>query len=136
LIKRMEDHRGRLVVIVAGYPELMGQFLASNPGLRSRFSREIAFDDYTDTELVAIIEKTAADAEYVIAPQAHDALLDIFRAARHQSGFGNARYARNLFEQAVNRQALRLDGAGIVDFGRDELLTLTRTDIDEAARLV
>ncbi len=136
LIKRMEDHRGRLVVIVAGYPQLMGQFLASNPGLRSRFSREIAFDDYTDAELVAIIEKSAADAEYVIAPDAHDALLDIFRAARHQNGFGNARYARNLFEQAVNRQALRLDGGGVVDLGRDELLTLTRTDIDEAAGLV
>ena len=79
LIKRMEDHRGRLVVIVAGYPELMGQFLASNPGLRSRFSREIAFDDYTDLELVAIMDKTAADAEYVIAPEAHDA------TARHLS---------------------------------------------------
>ena len=82
------------------------------------------------------MDKTAADAEYVIAPEAHDALLDIFRAARHQSGFGNARYARNLFEQAVNRQALRLDGAGMIDLNRDELLTLTRTDIDEAARLV
>ena len=136
LIKRMEDHRGRLVVIVAGYPELMGQFLASNPGLRSRFSREIAFDDYTDAELVAIIEKVAADAEYVIAPDAHAALLDIFPAARRQSGFGNARYARTLFEQAVNRQALRLDQAGVADLGRDELLTLTRADIVDAARLV
>lgn len=136
LIKRMEDHRGRLVVIVAGYPELMSQFLSSNPGLRSRFSREIAFDDYTDLELVAIMEKTATDAEYLITPAAHDALLDIFRAARHQSGFGNARYARNLFEQAVNRQALRLDGAGLIDINRDELLTLSRTDIEEAARLV
>jgi Cdc6-like AAA superfamily ATPase len=123
-------------VIVAGYPELMSQFLSSNPGLRSRFSREIAFDDYTDNELVAIMEKTATDAEYLITPAAHDALLDIFRAARRQSGFGNARYARNLFEQAVNRQALRLDGAGLIDLNRDELLTLSRTDIEEAARLV
>ena len=53
-----------------------------------------------------------------------------------QSGFRNARYARNLFEQAVNRQALRLDGAGLIDINRDELLTLCRTDIEEAARLV
>ncbi len=136
LIKRMEDHRGRLVVIVAGYPELMGRFLASNPGLRSRFSREIAFDDYTDAELVAIIDKLAGDAEYVIAPDAHDSLRAIFAAARQRTGFGNARFARTLFEQAINRQALRLDRSGAADIGRTELLTLTGTDIDEAARLV
>lgn len=135
LIKRMEDHRGRLVVIVAGYPELMGRFLASNPGLRSRFSREIAFDDYTDSELVDIIDKVAADAQYVIAREARGALLDIFAAARTKNGFGNARYARNLFEQAINRQALRLDRAAPAELTRDELVTLTRPDIDEAARL-
>jgi len=136
LIKRMEDHRGRLVVIVAGYPELMGRFLASNPGLRSRFSREIAFDDYTDAELVEIIEKIAADAEYVIDPGAHGALYMSFASARQKNGFGNARYARNLFEQAVSRQALRLDATGDVNIGRTELLTVTEPDIVAAARLV
>ena len=136
LIKRMEDHRGRLVVIVAGYPELMGRFLASNPGLRSRFSREIAFDDYTDAELVEIIEKIAADAEYVIDPGAHGALYTSFASARRKNGFGNARYARNLFEQAVSRQALRLDATGDVNIGRTELLTVTEPDIVAAASLV
>jgi len=135
LIKRMEDHRGRLVVIVAGYPDLMGRFLASNPGLRSRFSREIAFDDYTDAELVEIIDKLAVDAEYVIDPGAHGALYDIFRKARQKNGFGNARYARNLFEQSISRQALRLDATGDVNISRAELLTLTSADIEAAARL-
>lgn len=136
LIKRMEDHRGRLVVIVAGYPELMGRFLASNPGLRSRFSREIAFDDYTDAELVEIIEKTAADAEYAIDPGARGALYETFRSARAKNGFGNARFARNLFEQAISRQALRLDATGDANISRTELLTLTAGDVEAAARLV
>lgn len=135
LIKRMEDYRGRLVVIVAGYPDLMGRFLASNPGLRSRFSREIAFDDYTDAELVEIIDKLAVDAEYVIDPGVHGALYDIFRKAREKNGFGNARYARNLFEQSISRQALRLDATGDANISRAELLTLTSADIEAAARL-
>src|SRR5215470_7616317 len=64
LLKRMEDHRHRLVVIVAGYPALMRGFLKSNPGLQSRFSREISFPDYSTDELVAITEKFAAESEY------------------------------------------------------------------------
>ncbi len=136
LIKRMEDHRDRLVVIVAGYPELMEEFLDSNPGLRSRFSREIDFDDYTDAELVAIIRSLAEEAEYAIAPDADVALAEIFAVARDDPGFGNARFARTLFEQAVNRQALRLQRAGVRGIGRDELTTLTTDDIDEAAELL
>lgn len=136
LIKRMEDHRGRLVVIVAGYPELMEGFLGSNPGLRSRFSREIEFSDYADVELVAIIHKLAADAEYTIDPAADDALIGIFGRARDDPGFGNGRFARTLFEQAINRQALRLESGGFDGIDRRELLTLTRDDIEAAARLV
>jgi type VII secretion ATPase EccA len=135
LIKRMEDHRDRLVVIVAGYPKLMEQFLDSNPGLRSRFSREIAFGDYSDAELVAIIRKLAGDAEFVIEPDADDTLHQIFSSARSVAGFGNARYARTLFEHAVNRQALRLERQGLDDIGRTELLTLTGGDLAAAAEL-
>src|SRR5207247_10452067 len=64
LLKRMEDNRHRLVVIVAGYPRLMRRFLESNPGLRSRFSREITFPDYSEDELVAIFRRFASEAEY------------------------------------------------------------------------
>src|SRR5918912_1707906 len=67
LLKRMEDHRHRLVVIVAGYPRLMQQFLASNPGLRSRFGREIVFPDYRTVELLAITERFALENEYRLA---------------------------------------------------------------------
>jgi stage V sporulation protein K len=120
---------------VAGYPDLMRHFLDSNPGLRSRFSREINFGDYGDAELVEIIRRLAADSDYEISPDAHTALVSAFQRARHQPGFGNGRYARTLFEQAVNRQALRLHADG-ADLGRESLLTLTAEDIAHAARLI
>ncbi len=136
LVKRMEDHRDRLVVIVAGYPNLMHQFLDSNPGLRSRFAREIEFPDYSSEELVEITRGMAADAEYRLGPGADDALMVIFDKAHRHTGFGNGRYARNLFEQAINRQALRLTGTDIASLGRDELSTLTNDDFESAARLL
>src|ERR687888_601959 len=81
LLKRMEDHRHRLVVIVAGYPALMRSFLESNPGLRSRFSREIVFPDYSTDELVAIFRRFAADAEYTLGDGAEDELRTILAGA-------------------------------------------------------
>lgn len=142
LLKRMEDHRGRLVVIVAGYPKLMNTFLNSNPGLRSRFSREITFPDYTAEELVAIMEKLVRDADYSLGEGAHRALTLLFLRVARTEGFGNARYARNLFEQAVNRQALRLaggasGGAPAVDkLNRSELTRLEPGDFEEGAKLL
>jgi type VII secretion ATPase EccA len=136
LIKRMEDHRDRLVVIVAGYPRLMNQFLDSNPGLRSRFAREIDFPDYSTEELIAITTGMAADAEYRFADGVHDALTVIFDKAHRDAGFGNGRYARTLFEQAINRQALRLAGDDLARLGRDDLSTLTSDDFESAARLL
>src|SRR5919205_497858 len=81
LLKRMEDYRHRLVVIVAGYPRLMNRFLDSNPGLRSRFAREIVFPDYRTDELLAITERFARENEYRLAPGAEDALRGIFDGA-------------------------------------------------------
>jgi stage V sporulation protein K len=134
LLKRMEDYRERLVVIVAGYPDLMRRFLDSNPGLRSRFAREIVFPDYSTEELVAITERFAADLEYRLGPGAAEAVARLFDSSRRGPGFGNARFARTVFEQALNSHALRLAGTadlGGVDAGT--LQTLTADDIGAAA---
>ena len=111
LLKRMEDHRDRLVVITAGYPKLMNNFLNSNPGLRSRFSRELEFVDYNTEELVAITERMASGGEFELGPGTHDALTLIFESMIRDERFGNARVSRTLFEQAINTQALRLTDA-------------------------
>jgi len=139
LLKRMEDHRDRLVVVVAGYPKLMNNFLNSNPGLRSRFAREISFPDYSASELVAITEKLVRDGDYELSEGTHQTLELIFEQATRSEGFGNARYSRNLFEQAINRHALRLApradvGAG--GFERSHLTRLEPSDFVEAMRLL
>ncbi|MEZ5264188.1 MAG: AAA family ATPase [Acidimicrobiia bacterium] len=134
LLKRMEDHRDRLVVIAAGYPKLMNQFLNSNPGLRSRFSREIAFPDYDTDDLVAITEKVARDRDYRLGNDVHDALKKIFERAVRNDRFGNARFSRTLFEQAINRQAVRLsDSEHVGDLSADLVATLEASDFIEAA---
>ena len=134
LLKRMEDYRHRLVVIVAGYPRLMHRFLDSNPGLRSRFAREIAFPDYETHELAAITHKFAAEHGYQLTPGADEALAAIFDGAQRGEGFGNARFARNLFEQALNAQALRLAGGDLDALAADELAAIDPDDILAAAR--
>jgi stage V sporulation protein K len=137
LLKRMEDYRHRLVVIVAGYPRLMHHFLQSNPGLRSRFSREIAFPDYATDDLVAITQKLAGGYEYTLDEDAVAVLRQILGGAARGEGFGNARFARTLFEQALNAQALRLagvQGAELAELDRSELMTLRGDDFRAAAR--
>jgi type VII secretion ATPase EccA len=137
LLKRMEDFRHRLVVIVAGYPRLMHRFLQSNPGLRSRFSREISFPDYSTDELVAITEKLAGEYEYTLDDDAREELRRILARAARGEGFGNARFARTLFEQALNAQALRLarvEGTELSELERSELMTLRGADVLVAAR--
>ena len=137
LLKRMEDYRHRLVVIVAGYPRLMQRLLQSNPGLRSRFSREISFPDYSTDELVAITEKLAGEYEYTLDEDARETLGATLAGAARGEGFGNARFARTLFEQALNAQALRLarvEGSELADLERSELMTLRAPDLQAAAR--
>jgi type VII secretion ATPase EccA len=139
LLKRMEDYRHRLVVIVAGYPRLMHRFLDSNPGLRSRFSREITFPDYSTNELVAITAKFLTEHEYRLGEDAAESLRRVLAKPERSEGFGNARFARTLFEQALNAQALRLArvaGAELADLERDELMTLHAEDFLAAARAI
>ena len=133
LLKRMEDHRHRLVVIVAGYPRLMHEFLDSNPGLRSRFARELTFQDYSTDELVAITERFAGENEYRLTEGAVQALRRIFEHAPRGEGFGNARYARTIFEQALNHQAVRL-ASELEHADAEKLTSLEGSDFEAAAR--
>ena len=137
LIKRMEDHRDRLVVIVAGYPRLMQDFLRSNPGLRSRFAREISFPDYSEDELVKITEKMVVQADYEFGAGSEAAIRKALKRAVRDASFGNARYARNLFEQAINRQAMRLSNTASVDgLNRSAVSTIEAIDFEDAAKIL
>jgi AAA+ superfamily predicted ATPase len=133
LLKRMEDYRHRLVVIVAGYPGPMERFLQSNPGLRSRFSREIVFPDYSTAELLAITARFAADNGYTLDDSAVAAVTRILDGQARTESFGNARYARTLFEQALNAQALRLQGR-LDEVSPADLMQLTAEDVAAGAR--
>ena len=121
-------------MIVAGYPRLMRRFLDSNPGLRSRFAREITFPDYSTTDLLEITRQFGRVNDYLLAPDAEDELRAIFDGVERGEGFGNARFARTLFEQALNTQALRLAHGDASQLGRRELMELHATDVREAAR--
>ena len=135
LLKRMEDYRDRLIVIVAGYPRLMRDFLESNPGLRSRFSREIVFPDYSTEELVAITHSFGAEHRYELGQGCDETLREIFDGVPRGEGFGNARFARTLFEQALNAHALRLADRpeGLDATPPDELMLLRPDDLRVAA---
>ena len=127
LVKLMEDHRHDLVVIAAGYPDEMEDFVGSNPGLRSRFPKTIAFPDYRDEELVAIFLTMARTSAYTCSPDVEQYLRAWFAAQPRTKGFGNARLARNLFEAAVARQASRV--VGHADPTDEQLMALTPDDI-------
>jgi len=127
LVKLMEDRRERLVVIVAGYPVEMEEFVSSNPGLRSRFSRVVHFPDYDTDELVRIFEMLAGHHHYELSDGARERLRDHFEAVPRGPGFGNGRLARNLFEEACAQQASRV--VRIDQVSRDDLVCLTADDI-------
>ena len=134
LLKRMEDERDRLAVIAAGYPHEMTEFLATNSGFRSRFGETIHFEDYGPAELVQIFETFATAADYALDADARAELqrvMERLHAARDRY-FGNARTARNLFDDVVAHQAERLlaDG-GTPD--RAALIALTLADVQGAS---
>jgi hypothetical protein len=127
LVKAIEDHRGDFAVIVAGYPEEMSEFLDANPGLRSRFPKTISFPDYTVEELVGIFRDLGAQTQFAPDDGAVAAIGAWFDASPRGKGFGNARVARNLFEEAQRRQAWRL--RDVAEPTTEQLSTLIAEDI-------
>ncbi|HEY9621747.1 MAG TPA: AAA family ATPase [Crinalium sp.] len=127
LLKRMEDYRDRLVVIVAGYTDEMSIFIESNPGLKSRFNRYFYFNDYIPDELVAIFEKLCEKSHFKLTPDAKTVLHDVLYRyySNRDRTFGNARLVRNLFEKTIERQANRL---AVLSSLTDELLITIRPE--------
>lgn len=129
LLKRMEDDRHRLVVILAGYPEEMDRLLSTNPGLKSRFSRQLQFDDYSPGELGQIFGRMCIANHYELTREARLQLLLGFHHLYQQrdAHFGNGRLVRNTFEGAIRRLANRI--AGIAPLTRELLTTLQPDDL-------
>jgi SpoVK/Ycf46/Vps4 family AAA+-type ATPase len=108
LLKDMDDNRERLVVVLAGYPADMRQFLNTNPGLASRFPNIIHFPDYSEEELLQIAEKMFRNKKYVLGPGTKEKLLDVFGRALKEPNFGNGRFVRNLCEKAERNLSERV----------------------------
>ena len=130
LIKRMEDDRDRLVVILAGYSDIMKSFMNTNVGLQSRFNRYIFFPDYTEDELYDIFMSNAEKYEYVLTDKAQVKLREVIRKelAKNDPKFGNGRYVRNLFEKTIEHQSNRL--ACVSEITPEILSTITEVDIN------
>ncbi|MFD3945162.1 right-handed parallel beta-helix repeat-containing protein [Streptomyces sp. NPDC058579] len=131
LVKLMEDHRDEVVVIVAGYSEQMQGFLDSNPGLASRFSRTVEFENYSDDELTTIVAMSAASHGYQLGDGTREALTLHFETVQKGADFGNGRAARKVFEEMVDRQASRL--ATLPEIGNADLALLTPEDVGPTA---
>lgn len=131
LVKAMEDHKDRLVLILAGYSREMEFFLDTNPGLRSRFPIHIEFSDYSTADLLKIASLMLSQREYRLTQSAKSKLEQILdeKKASRDDNLGNARMVRNLIERAIRRQAVRL--VEKEHLSRTELLLITEADMEE-----
>ena len=130
LLKFMEDNRDDLVVVVAGYPDKMAGFLDSNPGIRSRFTRFMNFQDYSPEELSSIFSGFCKDGGFTLSDGASAKARGIFEEqyVQRDKNFGNARFARNLFEQCLVRHARRI--TKVSDITDRMLTTLEEADVE------
>lgn len=133
LLAEMEEQRENMAVIVAGYENEMRRFIGSNPGLKSRFTKYVHFEDYNGEELAQIFRRFAAKDAYTFGEGAEDALdalcAEMYR--RRDKNFGNARDVRNLFADVIGNLADRVSGGE--NFSEAELLQITKADILKAA---
>ena len=130
LLKAMEDHRDDLIVIVAGYTELMEDFLDSNPGLRSRFNKFIEFEDYTAEEEYEIFRSMCRNQDYVLSESALEEAKRFFkeRCESKTETYANARDVRNYLEKAVSNQATRI--VKLQDVNKETLAVLEKEDLE------
>jgi len=133
LLKLMEDNRNDLIVIVAGYSELMARFITSNPGLESRFNRYFEFGDYDSEQLYEIFTSMCCGSEYLLTDDAKDFAREHFRAIydMRDENFGNARHVRNFFEHIVSEQSDRI--SSMRDHTREDLTIVKLEDLEKAA---
>ncbi len=130
LVKRMEDDREKLVIILAGYKEEMEKFIESNPGLKSRFNRYIDFENYTSDELLEIFMLQAKEQEYVLSDSAIHKIKGIFDeiVKSGDKNYGNGRFVRNLFERVIENHSNRIVGLKLPV--EEDLVTITEEDIN------
>ena len=133
LVKEMEDHRDDVVVIVAGYPAPMVEFVDANPGLASRFRTTVEFDDYTDGELTEIFARLARAGDFEPSPECLVRFREVLAATPRGTGFGNGRFARNVLEGAIGRLAWRL--RDVETPTREDLRVLLPHDLDDDPQL-
>jgi len=131
LLKRMEDYKGRLIVIVAGYPDEMNEFLQSNPGLESRFTNNFHFDDYSPRQMLDITVRMAESNGYFLDEGALQMFLEIFNELyeSRDKNFGNARTVRNMLHKAIGFQEERI--AKMATYTDDDLAEITYEDVEK-----
>ena len=138
MLKFMEDHRDNIVIIVAGYKDEMKTFINGNPGLKSRFTTYVEFDDYSSDELFDICKKFLSDYGFtILATEAEKLLRSYFDyvTAHIEKGFGNARYSRNLAENISTQAAYRLyRPEGKYNVFKDDIITVLESDVNDAIR--
>ena len=130
IVQEMENNRDNTIVIFAGYPDKMKKFLEKNEGLRSRIAFHLDFPDYNDEELIEILTLMAKRNGYTLSSETKEKCRNIFTQVCRQNDFGNGRFARNLLEQAVLKQSLRLMEGHKGKIRRDEVLELMPEDFD------
>lgn len=130
IVQEMENYRDDMVVIFAGYPDRMEEFLQKNPGLRSRIAYHVPFADYSVEELCSIAALTARKKGLHLDDRAQEKLASIFETARRQADFGNGRYVRNILEKAKMAQATRLLTQDYESLTQKEITTLCAEDIE------